>query len=306
MVLVWDIDNLPAKPNTLTCDQGTVGALGLTADGVSLFAGTKSGAIVRWDLTKPISQASLFIRQPSPVYAVSLTPDGKHLAAGGDNEAWVWDLSKPSDPPQVLSGHTGLVSTVALTPDGMHLASGGQDGTVRVWDLSKPSDPPRVFVGHTGVVGCVVLTPDLKTLATGGLDDRTVRFWDLSRSDAPPVVHRSHATGVNSIALARDKAGFRLATASLDLLALWDLSNLKADPLPLGEGLTASFGCLAFSSDGGGLVVGGVDGFVRVWNFRPAYLLNLVKHNVGRNFTADEWQEFLPDRVRSKTFTDLP
>jgi WD40 repeat protein len=305
-ILAWDADKPDAQPEGLNCDQGLVRALALAADGATLFAGTRSGAIVRWDLTKSEPKAAPFFHQPSPVYCLSITPDASHLASGGDNEAWVWNLTKPSDPPRVLAGQSGTVGAVAITPDGKSLATAGEDAKARVWDLTNPSDPPRVFVGHTGPVGCVALTPDGKILATGGIEDNTVRFWDLRQSAASPIVHRNHATGVVSMALARDKSGFRLATASADLLALWDLSTPKADPLPLREGNVSGGGCLAFTSDGSGLVVGGSLEFVRVWNFRPEHLLKLVRYYVGRNLTEAEWQEFLPDTPRRRLFEDLP
>ncbi len=68
------------------------------------------------------------------VRSVAFSPDGRTLAAGGDDETVrLWNVTDPDAATPVgepLAGHTGLVHSVAFSPDGRTLASGSADDTV--------------------------------------------------------------------------------------------------------------------------------------------------------------------------------
>jgi len=65
--------------------------------------------------------------------AVAFSPDGKLLAApGNDNAIRVWDVAGRKEL-ATLRGHRRTVSSVAFSPDGGHLASGSTDGTIGIW-----------------------------------------------------------------------------------------------------------------------------------------------------------------------------
>jgi WD40 repeat protein len=66
---------------------------------------------------------------------VAVTPDGRHVISGSDdNTLRVWDLETGQEL-RTLEGHTDTVSAVALTYDGRRAVSGSWDNTLRVWDL---------------------------------------------------------------------------------------------------------------------------------------------------------------------------
>jgi WD40 repeat protein len=78
------------------------------------------------------------------VYAVAVTPDGRHVVSGyGDKTLRVWDLATGVTK-TTLQGHTGSVRAVAVTPDGRHVVSGSDDNTLRVWDLKDGKEHPHV------------------------------------------------------------------------------------------------------------------------------------------------------------------
>jgi WD40 repeat protein len=112
-----------------------VAAIVLAPDGRRLY--TAEGRLVHvWELpglrlVRSLRGHGRVIRQ------LAISPDGKHLASGGeDTSVKVWDLTEP-DPQmaQLLDADSRAVA-VGFSPDDRLLATGGRDTVVRVWDLA--------------------------------------------------------------------------------------------------------------------------------------------------------------------------
>ena len=123
--------------------------------------------------------------------AVRFSPNGKHLAAGGaDNAVRVYAL--PGGARELLiEQHADWVTDLAYSPDGSKLASASRDRSARVFD-ARTGAMQAAFLGHEEAVFGVEWLPGGKTLASAGRD-RKVRFWDAA--DAKEI---GKATGLDA------------------------------------------------------------------------------------------------------------
>jgi WD40 repeat protein len=135
------------------------------------------------------------------VESVAFSPDGTHLATGGDDDTVrLWDPNTGQPVGQPLTGHTGLVSSVAFSPDGTRLATGSWDNTVRLWDAATGQPVGDPLTGHTGPVNSVAFSPDGTRLATAaGVERRLDRGVELAATHLPvcgfaaePLVEPGH------------------------------------------------------------------------------------------------------------------
>jgi len=104
------------------------------------------------------------------VYAVALSPDGRHLAAGCANgQVLLLDLPGLTSV-RTLQGHTAPCRSVVFSPDGARLASGGRDGLVIVRSLGDGK--VAILQDHTAGVECVAFGADSRLMASGALDGK--------------------------------------------------------------------------------------------------------------------------------------
>lgn len=72
-----------------------------------------------------------------PVHCVSFSPDGKLLAAAGEEaKIRIFDLAAGSQLGE-LKDHSASVLSIAWSPDSRKFASCCSDGSLRIWDVSK-------------------------------------------------------------------------------------------------------------------------------------------------------------------------
>ncbi|MFC0433820.1 hypothetical protein [Kutzneria buriramensis] len=232
------------------------------------------------------------------VWTVAYSPNGRYLAAGGEDEkVRIWDVSGAQ--PRVAADLTGYgqdVNILAFSPDGRLLATGSDDNTVRLWNVVDPGHPQEIAhaKGHTGGVDGLSFSRDGRLMATGS-DDQTARLWDLS-NPAHPVeiaVLSGHTDQVNSVAISPD--GRTLATVSYDRTGkLWDISDPHRprelpSPIRHGDAIRA----VRFSPDGKILVSSGNDNATRLWdvgdpgNARPLAAIPHGNQATASAFTAD-------------------
>ena len=193
------------------------------------------------------------------IYALSISPDGKTLVAGGFGTIKVWDLTT-GELIDTIKAHSSWVRALAISPDGQTLASSSNDKTIRLWNLSQRVRQ-RTIEGHTDSVNVIAFSPDGRTLASGS-SDRTVILWSL-RNGARQLTIPEHDGEVNTLAFSPD--GQTLASGSSDQsIRLWDV-NSGTRKLTL-QGHTDKVRKVLYLPNGQTLASASDDQTVRLWN----------------------------------------
>jgi WD40 repeat protein len=252
------------------------------SDGRSIAVEAGEGRVEIWDSHSGKRLQSIRTLCEA-VQSVALSPDGKMLALGGQNNK---GLARFHLAGHIIEVHDVQAGQVHLTCD-----------------------------GHTGAVHCMAFGPakpglTSSLLATAG-EDQTIRLWEVPPIEAAPrnrqapsitasyTIH-GHTQPVRALAFSPD--GKRLASVSWDgqqalgEMKLWDVERgqeVLTLPVPGAD--------LAFSWDGNRLAVAGHDSVVRLLDGAPMReLLALTECGQQAVFCAKpEMLAVIDDRVRT-------
>jgi WD40 repeat protein len=249
--------------------EGRVGQLALSADRTRVAVGLveKRFSIGIYDTSSGEERAACTGHRDL-VYALAFSPDGRQLAAGGDDRViHIWDAVS-GKPLTQCRGHTSKVLSIAFRQDGARLVTAAHDGTVRQWDAQTgdPVEPP--YDRHTAEVFAAAYSPDGQRVASAGAD-RTVRLWWADGRQDQAVL-RGHTGTVVSLAFSGD--GRRLVSASYDTpnyqgdatVRFWEAAPEAT--LPVLAGHESYVYPVAYSPDGRWIASGDWDHAVRLWD----------------------------------------
>jgi Tol biopolymer transport system component len=196
------------------------------------------------------------------VWSVVFSPDGKTIAAGGEDKViLLWDAATGKELQKITAN--GCVC-LAWSPDGKLLAS-GPGGASKVhdpqlWDPATGKEVRRC-TGHANICYNVAFSPDGKLLASASVD-RTVRLWDVGTGKGVRVL-TGHTSNVLRLAYAPD--GKTVASVGDDqTVRLWDAATGKEKYVMSGH--AGQVLAVAFSPDSRLVASGGGDGTVRLWD----------------------------------------
>jgi WD40 repeat protein len=262
---LWDYARraVVGEPPNPRAAGGVLTGAAVSRDGrrlAAVFTSESGSSIVLWDaITRMIVKMAAVERATAG--AVAFSPDGRWVAIAGIEEIVLWDVERQDTARRLGLPHTRWFfngpgpTSLAFSPDGHRLAAGGWG--VAVWDMADPLHP--TFASKPVWVSSVAFSADGATVAAGDSDGGIDRFGLRPSSGGWQVLPRltDHTRAV--LAVAFNRQGLLASSAEDGTVLLHDVAGqLVADTRQrgqLGSGL-------AFSPDGGSLVVGARDAAV--------------------------------------------
>jgi WD40 repeat protein len=305
IIQLWNA-NTARQIAQLEGPAGEIRSLTFSDDGQWLATGDRDGSILLWDVTRPVTlPQQTLLNHESTVLSLAFSPDGRWLASGDiEGRINLWDLSADTEQPRTLpSNHQDGVSGLAFNPNSQSLASASFDGLLNLWDLDKMQPEPLPFE-NTMDVEALAFSPHGKYLVVGGGDNNLGLIWRWEMANAEGVLLRGHQGRIFSLAFSPD--GQTLASASFDgTVRLWDIEAPLTGPTVL-SGHQDGVRSVSFSADSHWLATTGDDFSLKRWIAESHRLAEHACHQVRRNLTQLEWQQYLGDETYQLSCPNLP
>jgi WD40 repeat protein len=164
-----------------------------------------------------------------PLFAAAVSPDGRLLAAVGENGTVVLFDVESGALRQRLEGHSKneYVRDVVFHPQGAWFASAGDDQRIIRWSLPSGDTPAKQLQAWEAPakVRSLAVNPDGKLLASGGTD-RIISLWQAETGELVRRLEGHRERIAESSGLAFSPSGKLLASASYDDTArVWEVST---------------------------------------------------------------------------------
>lgn len=285
-----------------------VNAMAFSADGNQLITSGYHEALVWNPSTGELVQR--LQNQPQRAYAIQSLQDGGRLAVAGGTPGSIGELRlidrASGTVEQVLARSNDVVLDFAMRPGRQEMAIALADNTIRLYDL-ETMQLKRVISSHADWVTQLAYTDDGKRLGSASRD-RSAKVYDAETGDLL-VSYPGHGAAVRGIAAIGDGAQW-VSVGSDRKLHRWELEGAKkVAEVPLGgepaklvrvdgsivvpcsdkhwyridlsnntigmkvPGHEDWLVSVAYDGATARLATGGMDGSVRVWNFKDGSLI---------------------------------
>ena len=314
-VRLWNArDGKPLAVFAGHAKEKEVNALAFTPDGSKLASVSDDGLLFLWDTSMPTATPEDQIRrvdsqQPFAdlsyvLRAVAISPDGKLIAAAGNERKIQLIPLQPKGTHTTLPSQSSSITSLLFSRDGRTLYA-AEHRSLRAWDVESGQERWHdkqheeviiaICLSHDGdllvsadtvgqikcretktmerlpsfVTGhdradALAFSPDDRTLAIGTQDGH-FELWDVASRGRRDTI-RGHVGALWSANYAPD--GSAIATSSKDgLVRIWNLKSSDASRLATNS---ATYNAIAFSPSGTILAAGTQSGEIELWDWKSA------------------------------------
>lgn len=199
---------------------------------------------------------------------LSLSADGRRLAAGGLSHIGCWDTASGKEIHQ-LQGE-GRIYALAFSPHGQTLASGDARGNVKLWKVADGAAVLRLE--HRATISAISFSPGGEHLATVAGD--SIALWDARAGTRlwsyQPADPRHRIRPINGD-LKFSSDGRKLSVGFDNRLTLLDAQSGTELPLA-GGALGSDFTALSVTASGSELLTSNAAGRLALWNLADGRL----------------------------------
>lgn len=270
-IRLWSWPEL--KPLAALGGAGTVLGLAFSPDGRRLVSVSREGEMVLWAAAAGSELKRSNIHGGAAIWCVAFSPDGQHVATGGNDQAVRVRNAATLVEERVFRGHGSEVWSVVWARDGQRLFSSGKDGTIRVWDAAQSHALPT----FSGLNKAPQFSPDERWIALQ-LRDEVVRVVETTTGR-----ERFRLTNIMEL------GGFSADGQALNVIALGPVYQRRAadtgavlDSLPL-KVVPGNLTKRLLTADGHWLISGFISGQVVVQDLQRG----------GDTFTLTGHQEMI-------------
>lgn len=262
------------------------------------------------------------------IHTMALSNDQNILAIGTDGGKIQLYNSDTNELIKTIEAHNGGVWVIDFLPDNKHIISTGNHGNLKVWDIEndtnsntanesqinaiKVKNQNEIFIGfEDGSVSLLkngVLQNWIKPQGFGavnkininkkeeilvvGYANGTIVLTSLNTNNILNSL-TVHQGAVTDIQFHQDLP--LMLTSSMDRSArLWNLRALNEIPVELSDYDDWVFS-VSFTLDGSGFVTGDGLGNLTFYPLQMDALTEGLCDNINRNFTLDEWKNYVGD-----------
>ncbi|MEL7220136.1 MAG: WD40 repeat domain-containing protein [Bacteroidota bacterium] len=131
------------------------------------------------------------------IRGVAFSPDGKRIAAGGDqNILFVYNV-ETGDQERAFESHTDWIRAVSWSADGVLVAAASDDNTATVWSITQ-GNLVKTHRSHEDYCRDVAFSPSGQRLATVS-DDLNVYVYDPATDNVPVKNWKGHENWVMAV-----------------------------------------------------------------------------------------------------------
>ncbi|KAK7082129.1 U3 snoRNP protein [Halocaridina rubra] len=262
--LLLDMNDGGALVHSLNISKQHVSSAAINSTGDWISLGVSSlGQLLVWEWqseTYVLKQQGHFNNMRVVIYS----PDGLHLATGGeDGKVKLWS-TQSSFCFVTFSEHTSAVTGLAFTQSGKAILSSSFDGTVRAFDLIRYRNFKTLTSPRPTQFSCVSVDCSGELVVAGGQDSHDIYLWSLQTGRLLEVL-AGHRGPVVSVEFTKQPGSTLMVSTGWDsTVKVWDaIANTTAKETMdlMSDGL-----CVTLRPDGKQLAVATMDGQITMFD----------------------------------------